>query len=277
MKINPKFLIIPFLLFCVSKLQAQVKIGSNPSTISTNVNLEVEASNGLKTVITKDSGSVGIGTNTPNINALLEVNATNKGLLLPRVALKATNNAAPITVHVAGMVVYNTATAGSGTTAVVPGYYYNDGTQWNQLLSVGNSPGVPTTTRSYVTAFQSKAHNTWVDVTGSTVTVPAGNSILGYNATVEMDNNGQGSMTMHLRFFDVTNGVAVANSERTLVSAGYAVGVNVRVAASGAVDIPLTLASPTQYRLQIFKKTTDGTPNTNQDMYFTRGYIEYKN
>jgi hypothetical protein len=225
--------------------QAQLKVGNNPTTL--------------------------------NANAILEIESTNKGLLLPRAALTATNNAAPLTAHVAGMVVYNTATAGSGTTAVVPGYYYNDGTQWNQLLSVGNSPGVPTTTRSYVTAFQSKAHNTWVDVTGSTVTVPAGNSILGYNATVEMDNNGQGSMTMHLRFFDVTNGVAVPNSERTLLSVGYAVGVNIRAAASGAIDIPLTLASPTQYRLQIFKQTTDGTPNTDQDMYFRQGYIEFKN
>ncbi len=139
MKKNLQIIIVLLGMFFVTKLQAQVKIGSNPNTISTNVNLEVEASNGLKTVITKDSGSVGIGTNTPNINALLEMNATNKGLLLPRVALKATSNASPLTAHVVGMVVYNTATIAD----VSPGFYTNDGTKWNKMIvSTGFVPEV---------------------------------------------------------------------------------------------------------------------------------------
>ena len=73
---------------------AQVKVGDNPTTI--------------------------------NADALLEMETTNKGMLLPRVALTATNNAAPLTAHVAGMTVYNTAT----TADVVPGIYTNNGTRW---------------------------------------------------------------------------------------------------------------------------------------------------
>lgn len=76
------------------------------------------------------SGSVGIGTTTPNSNASLELGATNKGFLPNRVALSATDNAAPLTAHVVGMMVYNTATAGTAPTNVFPGWYYNDGTQW---------------------------------------------------------------------------------------------------------------------------------------------------
>src|SRR5690554_5491974 len=67
---------------------------------------------------------------TINPNAVLDIESNNKGLLLPRLALTATDNVAPLTAHVAGMTVYNTATNGDDETAVTPGYYYNDGTQW---------------------------------------------------------------------------------------------------------------------------------------------------
>lgn len=73
------------------------------------------------------------GSSIPNADAILELESSNKGFLLPRVALTATTSATPTTSHVAGITVYNTATAGSGSTAVQPGYYYNDGTQWIRL------------------------------------------------------------------------------------------------------------------------------------------------
>ncbi|HUH35746.1 MAG TPA: tail fiber domain-containing protein [Moheibacter sp.] len=77
---------------------------------------------------------VGIGTDSPNPDALLELNATDTkgGLLLPRVALTATTNAAPLAEHVQGMTLYNTATT-TGTNSVTPGYYYNNGTKWIKL------------------------------------------------------------------------------------------------------------------------------------------------
>ena len=84
------------------------------------------------------SAQVGIGTTTPDSNALLELDAstTAGGLLLPRVALTATNVSAPLSGAVApGMTVYNTATAGSGANAVTPGFYYHDGTIWIRVGS----------------------------------------------------------------------------------------------------------------------------------------------
>ncbi len=56
--------------------------------------------------------------------------ANNKGALMPRVALIATNNNSPVTAPATSLLVYNTATSGVGATAVTPGYYYWDGTQW---------------------------------------------------------------------------------------------------------------------------------------------------
>ncbi|WP_139215821.1 hypothetical protein [Parapedobacter composti] len=72
----------------------------------------------------------GFGTANPNPNSVIDLTATDKGLLLPRLALQATNLATPLGEHVAGMLVYNTATDGTGATAVRPGFYSNDGTKW---------------------------------------------------------------------------------------------------------------------------------------------------
>lgn len=80
---------------------------------------------------------VGIGTTNPNPNALLDIDAstTPGGLLLPRMNLAGTNSFAPLTGNVAGMVVYNTATAGVAPNDVTPGYYYNDGSQWVRIAA----------------------------------------------------------------------------------------------------------------------------------------------
>jgi len=73
----------------------------------------------------------------PNSNAGLDVDFPNKGMLIPRVALTGTVNFAPLSTHVAGMVVYNTATVGD----VIPGFYYNDGTKWVVGFPLGTSIG----------------------------------------------------------------------------------------------------------------------------------------
>src|SRR5687768_11929497 len=76
-----------------------------------------------------------------NNSAMLDIDATNKGLLIRRVAVTATNNNAPIGPGLAtSLMVYNTATAGAANTAVTPGYYYWDGTQWVRFVT-GSLPG----------------------------------------------------------------------------------------------------------------------------------------
>jgi len=89
-----------------------------------------------------------------NTDALIDMQSTSRGLLLPRVELTSTTATAPLATHTAGMVVYNTVSAGSGGTAVSPGYYYNDGTQWVKIGAAaaisawgqyGNAGTTPTT------------------------------------------------------------------------------------------------------------------------------------
>jgi hypothetical protein len=76
---------------------------------------------------------VGIGTNTPDASAMLEVKSSNKGFLPPRVALTSSNSASPVTFPSAGLLVYNTAAAGTTPYDVSPGYYYWSGAAWFKL------------------------------------------------------------------------------------------------------------------------------------------------
>jgi hypothetical protein len=83
--------------------------------------------------------SVGIGTATPDPSARLHIEDNARGLLIPNVALTATNVAAPVTGPATSLLVYNTATAGAGATAVTPGFYYWDGSQWVRLADGGKA------------------------------------------------------------------------------------------------------------------------------------------
>lgn len=81
-------------------------------------------------------GQTGIGTTTPNASARLEVAASDRGFLPPRVALTATNAFSPIVgtaANAAGLLVYNTATTTNAPNNVVPGYYYWNGSAWVQI------------------------------------------------------------------------------------------------------------------------------------------------
>ncbi len=80
---------------------------------------------------------------SPHSSAMLEVKSDDKGLLPPRVALSDITVADPVSSPATGLVIFNTATAGTAPNNVVPGYYYWNGTIW-ALLSPprGTNPGV---------------------------------------------------------------------------------------------------------------------------------------
>ena len=92
-----KIVFLTAIFFISLNVFSQLKIGNNPTTI--------------------------------NSNSILELESTNKGLLIPRVALQSTDNAAPLSSFVAGMMIYNTATAGD----VTPGFYVSTGSSWTKI------------------------------------------------------------------------------------------------------------------------------------------------
>ena len=67
---------------------------------------------------------VGINTTTPDASSMLDINATDKGLLIPRVSIPNLNAASPITAPATSLLVYNT------NTTTGAGFYYWDGIKW---------------------------------------------------------------------------------------------------------------------------------------------------
>ncbi|GIV23960.1 MAG: hypothetical protein N3A68_09255 [Bacteroidia bacterium] len=84
------------------------------------------------------TGNVGIGTTAPHVAARLHVAGTNMGVLLPATALTSATAWAPLGgTSQNGMIVYNTATSGSGQDAVSPGYYYWLSGRWRRFIDNG--------------------------------------------------------------------------------------------------------------------------------------------
>ena len=75
---------------------------------------------------------VGIGTLEPNNSSQLDITSLNKGLLIPRIQLKATTDASTIlNGNVESLLVYNTENAAD----VTKGYYYWNGTIWERIIN----------------------------------------------------------------------------------------------------------------------------------------------
>jgi len=149
------------------------------------------------------------GSNTPallyNTDALVDFQSKTRGLLLPRVPLTATNLAAPLSAFAAGMIVYNTATSGTGNTAVTPGFYYSTNTQWVRLTS--SSEVATATTNALVgtgSAIKSTVNGIDATLTPVAGTIASG-SVLGFDAS---GNLVKGSSVLYTGATAVANGVA---------------------------------------------------------------------
>lgn len=94
------------------------------------------------------SAQTGIGTTTPEASAKLDVSSTNKGFLPPRIALTAMNSGSPVTSPATGLLIFNTASAGTNPNQVTPGYYYWDGvnSKWVRLEDKADNLGNHTAT-----------------------------------------------------------------------------------------------------------------------------------
>jgi hypothetical protein len=103
MKLRFLFIVISFIIISIFKTNAQQNVAINTTGAA------------------------------PDASAILDISSTNKGLLIPRVALTQTSLATPITAPATSLLVYNTATVND----VTPGYYFWDGTAWIRMLSGG--------------------------------------------------------------------------------------------------------------------------------------------
>ena len=74
---------------------------------------------------------IGDNPNSISPSSILEIESTDKGVLIPRVALVSTANSSPVSSPSVSLMVYNTATNND----VIPGYYYWNGTNWSSFVT----------------------------------------------------------------------------------------------------------------------------------------------
>jgi hypothetical protein len=81
---------------------------------------------------------VGIGTTSPDNSAKLDITASDKGILIPRVTLTdVTNIVTPINAPAEGLMIYNTNNFVTGGNGV--GFYFFNGTSWKKITSVDDN------------------------------------------------------------------------------------------------------------------------------------------
>jgi hypothetical protein len=179
------------------------------------------------------NAQTGIGTTTPNAAAKLDVNSTEKGFLPPRVALTATNVFAPVTgltgttalATAAGLLIYNTATAGTAPNNVVPGYYFWNGTAWINIIG--------STTSNTLTG----------NGTTSTI-VNFGSVINDQNAGFTLANGDNGKI------------IAInSSSPQTITVPSLSIGFNCMIIQKGTGQVTLTASGVTINNRYGFNKT----------------------
>jgi hypothetical protein len=100
----------------------------------------------------------GIGTTEPHASAKLEVSATDKGFLPPRVTLTSGTDTTTIPSPATGLLVYNT----GNNVGLVAGYYYWNGSSWATIATATGS-GVSS---SYVRGSRTTAQTTGLSANG---------------------------------------------------------------------------------------------------------------
>lgn len=185
----------------------------------------------------------GIGTTTPNASAKLDVYATNKGFLPPRVTLTSATDATTITSPAEGLLVYNL-----GSVGLQAGYYYWNGANW-ATIATATSAGNGVTASNMVNLYgkgYSTAAGDIANASGYSFTVPvSGRYLFDFSSSGYM-NQSTMSITFKVRqgttdlatdvFTNANNNVHVVFTGMVEVNLQAGTTYNVYVSSTGSRD-----------------------------------------
>ena len=193
------------------------------------------------------AAQTGIGTTTPNASAKLDVYATDKGFLPPRVTLTSATVAAPITSPAEGLLVYNL-----GSDGLQAGYYYWNGASW-ATIATATSAGNGVTATNMVKLYgeiHSSATGKISNASGFIFTVPvSGRYLFDFTSSGTAINGGTATF-----YFQVRQGTTVIGSD---MQSSY--NNNVHVEYNGKVEV--NLQAGVSYN--VYNYTTSGSFETN--------------
>lgn len=183
----------------------------------------------------------GIGTTTPDASAKLEVSATNKGFLPPRVTLTSVTDATTIPSPATGLLVYNI-----GSVGLQSGYYYWNGSSWATIATssiAGSGVVASDLVKLYQEAYSTTAGKA-SSSDGYSFTVPvSGRYEFNFNCTGWNSNGGTVKLT-----FNVRQGTTVLASDYH-----QSISSNVWAEYEGRVEVNLTAG--TTYNVQVVTTT----------------------
>ncbi len=172
------FKVLFAVIFFGMSSQAQIKIGDNPTIV--------------------------------NNAALLELESTNKGILMPRISLTGTQDVTTIPSPTTGLLIYNISTMGVSPNNVAPGFYYYDGMQWKAFVSTTTVVGAESKAGQFLRfGIDSQTINASTEVSLRFVN---------NNSTAEMGNNLSGTANFISTFED--SEIGTGSLENVALSAG---------------------------------------------------------
>lgn len=187
---------------------ADVKIGANPTSISSNATLEVEATNGSKVLIDKANGRVGVGTTAPTNP--LHVQASSDPIKLEGVVSGNISTDKVAVLDNSGVVkqVGTLSDALASIDIPQPALFILDTNQSNFLsaASAGSSTAVP------MAQYKSSIPGLTYNSATSTITFPAGTYM--FNYAYEADHNATGC-DLSSYFVDFPNGAGATRIHST--------------------------------------------------------------
>ena len=185
--------------------------------------------------VSQSFAQTGIGTTTPNASAKLEVYATNKGFLPPRVTLTSTTDATTITSPAEGLLVYNL-----GSIGLQAGYYFWNGANWATIATgsiAGNAVSATDLVKLYSEVYSS-ASGKISNANGYSFTVPvSGRYLFDFSSTTW---GGNATTTFKVRQGTTDLGTDAQTSLNNNVHVEYNGKIEVNLQAGITYNVALT-------------------------------------
>ena len=216
----------------------------------------------------------GIGTTTPHASAKLDVSATNKGFLPPRVTLTSNTDASTIPSPAEGLLVYNL-----GSVGLQAGYYYWNNANW-ATIATATSAGNGVTASDMVKIYDGVGNAATINVNGATFSVTtSGKYLFDFSTSATCSNC---TVTLNFQVRDGSNSNAVIGSDyqtsyNNNVHAEYNGKVEVNLIAGRSYNVLVTASSGGIYNndyTRVYMKQVSGNlPVTGQSVDYIQASL----
>jgi hypothetical protein len=216
----------------------------------------------------------GIGTATPHASAKLDVSATNKGFLPPRVTLTSTTDASTIASPAEGLLVYNL-----GSVGLQAGYYFWNGANW-ATIATATSAGNGVTASDMVKIYDGVGNAATINANGATFSVTtSGKYLFDFSTSATCSNC---TVTLNFQVRDGANSNAVIGSDMQTsysnnVHAEYNGKVEANLLAGRSYNVLVTASSGNIYNndyTRVYMKQVSGNlPVTGQSVDYIQASL----